>query len=170
MNQNTDMTKLKASELCMSCGLCCYAFHNLGLVKNEKEREVVESFSGTIFFNQSGKLSFVQPCPAFNGVCSVYSTYPSSCSTYQCKLLRSAQSNDIPFEQAKEIVQTTKKEVSIIDTELKDLLGARTVIVDDYIILFFIQVQDNESLKKLYSNLLLHFGSYKYLRMKYFDI
>ena len=163
------MTKEESSELCTSCGLCCFAFHNMGFIQNEQEEQIIKDFGGTIFTNHTGKLSFKQPCPAFNGVCSVYPNHPISCKKYECELLRPTKNYDIGLNKVKEIIKNTKKEVEIIDSSLKSLLGTRTVTVDDYIGLFFEKAKKNKNLKNEYKDLLLHFGVYKYLRINYFD-
>ena len=163
------MTKEQSSELCTSCGLCCYAFHNIGFVQNEQEEQIIKGFGGTIFTDYTGKLSFKQPCPAFNGVCSVYPNHPISCKKYECELLRPTRNDNIEFVKAKEIIKNTKKEVEIIDSSLESLLGRRTVTVDDYIGLFLKKAEKNKHLKDEYKDLLLHFGVYKYLRINYFD-
>lgn len=164
-----EMTQEHVSELCKNCGLCCYAFHNLGLVRNEQEQQIVEGFGGTLFTNSEGLLSFLQPCPAYNGLCSVYPQHPSSCKEYQCQLLKSVHNNEIKFDKAQEIVKSTKKEVEIIDNSLQNLMGKRTIIVDDYINLFFEKVKTNKNLKDKYQKVYIHFGTFKYLRTKYFD-
>lgn len=163
------MTEEQASELCKSCGLCCYAFHNFGYVKNQKEQQIIEKFGGIIFKNNEDKLSFKQPCPAFNGICSIYPNHPSSCKEYQCKLLKSMQNNDITLDKAKEVVKNTKKEVEIIDKSLENLLGKRTETVDNYIVLFFEKAEKNPNLRNNYQKLLLNLGVYTYLRTKYFN-
>jgi len=163
------MTKEQASELCRNCGLCCYAFHNLGFVENEKEQHIVENFGGTIFKNHTGKLCFEQPCPAFDSICTVYPNHPSSCKGYACKLLELTNNNNIDFNKAKEIIKNTKKEVGIIDYLLRGLLGKRMVRVDDYFILFLEKAEKDINLKDKYRDLILHFGVYRYLQSKYFD-
>ncbi len=159
----------EASELCQSCGLCCYAFHNLGLVQNEKEKQIVEGFGGELFTNKAGKLSFRQPCPAYDGKCSVYPDHPLSCRQYRCKLLDTLLKGERTFNEARRIVEKTKQEVETIDTSLLPLLGERSIIVDEYINLFFETVKNDDLLKKRYQNALIHFGIYKHYRSNYFD-
>ena len=163
------MTKEQSSELCTSCGLCCYAFHNFGYVENQEEQQIIEKFGGIIFTNNKGKLCFKQPCPAFNGICSVYPNHPSSCQEYQCKLLKSMQNNNITPDKAKKIVENTRKEVMLIDNSLEILLGKRTVTVDHYIDLFLEKIEENSNLRNKYQKLLLNIGVYTYLRTKYFN-
>lgn len=160
------MTKEQSSELCTSCGLCCYAFHNLGFIENEDEKSIIEGFGGELFYTKNGKLSFKQPCPAFNGICSVYPNHPTSCKEYQCKLVKMLRQNEIDFDKAKRIIKNLKKEVEIIDSDLESLLGKRTTIVEYYIEMFF---DKNIDMNTKYKDLLIHFGIYTYLKNTYFN-
>jgi len=164
------MTTEELSRLCTDCGLCCYAFHNLGLIQNDKEKKTVENFGGELFYNKAGKLSFRQPCPAYNGICTVYPNHPISCKNYECKLLRMVKKKEMGTEKAEEIIRKIKVEIDLIDKTLTPLLGRRTVIVDDYISEFFEKLKENTALKKEYQSLLIHFGIYQHLRLTYFDI
>ena len=159
----------QSSTVCLHCGLCCYAFHNLGFVTNREEWRVVQRFGGTLTTNQEEELCFVQPCPAFFGRCSVYPDRPASCKGYECNLLDLIKNNAIDVERAKKIIENMKAEIASIDSKLEKILGTRSIIVDDYIALFFEQTNKKTFLIKTYQDLLLHFGMYTYLREKYFD-
>ena len=163
-----DPTKTQGEALCKSCGLCCYAFHNLGLIADEEERNIVEAFGGKLFTNASGALSFSQPCPAYRGLCTVHPGHPASCQSYQCKLLKRVLQGGIPPEEALEVVTKLKVEVALIDSALKKTMGERIEIVDDYIANFMSQADDDKRMGN--PELLLHFGVYKHMRKRYFDL
>ena len=74
----------------------------------------------------------------------------------------------MPAEEALEVVTKLKAEVALIDSALKETMGERVEIVDDYIADFLSQADDDKRIEK--PELLLHFGVYKHMRKRYFDL
>ena len=163
------MNRQQASILCLDCGICCSTLHNQGLVQNRRERQVVLEFGGSLISNRAGRLCFIQPCPAFDGSCSVYASRPASCRGYECYLFDLIETGTIQIAQAKKIIDNIKAEIACIDAGLEDMLGKRSLILDEYFTLFLEKIKGNSPLKKQYQDVLLRFGTYAYLREKYFD-
>jgi len=158
-----------AATLCTNCGLCCYALNNNGLVADESERGAVEGFGGELFIGSMGQLSFVQPCPAFDGVCTVYPNHPASCKSYRCKLLDDMLNERLSLARASVICEKIIDTVRYIDESLSPLMGVRTVIVEDYVAAFLKQTTDDRATRDKYKEVRLQFGVYRYLRARYFD-
>ena len=52
---------------------------------------------------------FLEPCENLVGCsCSIYSRRPKQCDTYNCKLLKSVEQNEINFDSAIEVIQRIK--------------------------------------------------------------
>ncbi len=155
-------------ELCTRCGLCCHAFHNLGLVQSPEERETVLRFGGELFHNAAGQESFRQPCPAFRGDCSVYRDRPQSCRDYRCQLLLDLDEGRVSRDAAIEIVERLKREVAEIDRALAGVIGPRREIVEDYVDRFMRDASPAQ--KTEYRDALMRNGVYKSLRARFFDL
>lgn len=159
--------KLVEEDLCTQCGLCCFSFHSIGFIANEQEKKVVQKFGGEIYTNKHGQIEFQQPCPAFNGKCSIYPNHPQSCKDYRCQLLKSLSSTKITYQQALDIINQTKGAVSKIDYILFPIIGNREEVLEEYIQKFLKVIPRDLNLT---TNILKTFGTYKFLRYKYFDL
>lgn len=120
------MTDATASLLCKSCGLCCSG-HIFSWVRlNASELDPVENLGLNVIRNDPHQRGFTQPCPVWNGVCTVYTSpdYPRSCKNYKCIALRRLLDQDITLPDASAIIQET---LSLI-REIEPLLPASTAI------------------------------------------
>ena len=65
---------------------------------------------------------FNQPCPLWNGECTIYTSphYPRSCETYKCKLLKKVLDGSSALPEALTVVQQAKQMIR----ELEPLLPA----------------------------------------------
>jgi len=81
------MTDSPANLLCKACGLCCsgHLFAWVRLDANELDK--VEKLGLRVIRDDPRQRGFQQPCPVWNGTCTVYSSpdYPRSCKRYKCR-------------------------------------------------------------------------------------
>ena len=119
--------------LCTQCGLCCSAFHSVGHVANEEEEKIVTQFGGEIIFSSEGKKQFRQPCPAFNGKCSIWPRHPLSCKGYRCGLLDSLSTGEISLVEAIKVVQLVINAVDNLESLLDPIIGGRAETVEEYV-------------------------------------
>lgn len=114
------MTESDANTLCKSCGLCCSG-HLFSWVRlNAPELDPVEKLGLNIIRNDPRQRGFAQPCPVWNGVCTVYTSpdYPRSCKKYKCIVLRRLLDGDIPLPDASSIIQETMGLIREIELHL----------------------------------------------------
>ncbi len=167
----TDLEE-QANYLCKSCGLCCTSFFSKGYIQNDREKAVVKKFGGKSFTDADGYLCFEQPCPAYEGICSVYPDHPLSCKNYACTLLKLLRNNDINIEYALKIVDEIQSAISQIDETLMPFLGKRNDTIRNYMRIFYKKIEqyDNpKQHKQHYYKALSSHAVYMYLRNKYFD-
>ena len=81
------MTDSSANLLCKACGLCCSGHLFAWVRLNASELDKVEKLGLNVIRDDPRQRGFLQPCPVWNGVCTVYSSsdYPKSCEKYKCK-------------------------------------------------------------------------------------
>jgi hypothetical protein len=96
------------SRLCLSCGLCCDGtLFELARAKPD-ERPHLQDLGLGYIEDSDGRTGFRQPCPAFEGCCSVYEARPSVCRRFRCNLLAKVIEGALPIEEAEGIVETAK--------------------------------------------------------------
>ena len=112
----TKMDETKESQanlLCKSCGLCCTGHLFIWAKLRPSELDPAESLGLNVFRSNPNERGFSQPCPLWNGQCTVYDSphYPHVCRSYKCKLLKEviAENTSLPnaltvIEQAKEMI------------------------------------------------------------------
>ena len=103
------MTDTNANLLCQACGLCCSG-HLFSWVRlNAAELDKVEKLGLNVIRDDPRQRGFLQPCPVWNGVCTVYASpdYPSSCRKYKCKVLKQLLNDDVSYPEALSIIQET---------------------------------------------------------------
>ncbi len=114
------MTDTNANLLCKACGLCCSG-HLFSWVRlNAPELDPVEKLGVKVIRNDPRQRGFTQPCPLWNGTCSIYTShaYPRSCSKYRCKVLRRMLDDDIPFPEAMSLVEETLSLIHAVEALL----------------------------------------------------
>jgi hypothetical protein len=120
------MTDTPANLLCQACGLCCSG-HLFSWVRlNAAELDKVEKLGLNVIRDDPRQRGFLQPCPVWNGVCTVYASpdYPSSCRKYKCKVLNQLVNDDVSYPEALSIIQET---LTLI-REIEPLLPASKAI------------------------------------------
>lgn len=103
------MIESQAQTLCKSCGMCCdgQLFAWVRLNANELDRS--EAMGLNVIRNDPRQRGFTQPCPMWNGICTIYTSpdYPRSCGTYKCKVLRELLDEDISLSTGLDFIQDT---------------------------------------------------------------
>lgn len=103
------MTDSPANLLCKACGLCCsgHLFSWVRLDANELDN--VEKLGLRVIRDDPRQRGFMQPCPVWDGTCTVYTSpdYPRSCKRYKCKVFRQLLDNDLSFPDAMTVIQET---------------------------------------------------------------
>jgi hypothetical protein len=103
------MNESPANDLCKACGLCCSG-HLFSWVRlNANELDKAEMLGLTVIRDDPRQRGFTQPCPVWNGICTVYASpdYPSSCRKYKCKVLKQLLNDDVSYPEALIIIQET---------------------------------------------------------------
>jgi hypothetical protein len=103
------MTDSPANLLCKACGLCCSG-HLFSWVRlNAPELDPIEKLGVKVIRDDPRQRGFTQPCPLWNGVCTVYATpeYPRSCAKYKCKVFRRLEDDDISMSDALSLIEET---------------------------------------------------------------
>jgi hypothetical protein len=124
---NTANTKESPSNvLCKSCGLCCSGHLFAWVRLNAPELDSAQSLGLNVIRNDPRQRGFTQPCPLWDGVCTVYTSpnYPRTCKTYRCIVLRRLLDEDITLPDALSTIQET---LSLI-REIEPLLPASSAV------------------------------------------
>lgn len=146
------MTDSPANLLCKACGLCCsgHLFSWVRLDANELDK--VERLGLRVIRDDPRQRGFLQPCPVWNGTCTVYSSpdYPRSCKRYKCKVFRQLIDDDISLPDALTIVHETLSLIREIEPLLPE---SSTVSFRERLIVHKEELQamgglDNEFMRK----------------------
>jgi uncharacterized protein len=113
-----------ATILCKACGLCCSGHLFAWVRLNANELDHSEALGLTVIRHDPRQRGFTQPCPLWNGICTIYTSldYPRSCGTYKCTTLRRLLDDDIQLPEAMTVIQETLQMIR----ELETLLPAST--------------------------------------------
>jgi hypothetical protein len=112
-------TKSPGTVLCKFCGLCCNG-HLFAWVKLRSPELVPLEELGVKVLREPRQRGFSQPCPLWNGECTIYESphYPRACKTYQCKLLKQVLEETVTLIDALTVVQHAKEMTKEIETLL----------------------------------------------------
>jgi putative zinc- or iron-chelating protein len=110
----TDMDETREEPgniLCKSCGLCCTG-HLFSWTKlRSAELDSAEALGLRVFRSVPRERGFSQPCPLWQGQCTIYSSpqYPHFCRTYKCKLLKKVLDETTPLVEAQTLIEQAKE-------------------------------------------------------------
>jgi hypothetical protein len=109
MNDAAVPNEPMANTLCKSCGLCCTGHLFAWTKLRSPELDPIEAL-GVKVFRERHQRGFSQPCPLWDGVCTIYDSadYPRFCETYKCKLLKQVLDEVTTLPSALTVVQQTK--------------------------------------------------------------
>jgi hypothetical protein len=112
----------EANILCKSCGLCCTGHLFIWSKLRSVELDSAEALGLNVFRSVPSQRGFSQPCPLWNGECTVYTSphYPHFCRTYKCKLLKQVLDETTSLPTA----MTTVQQAKAMFHELEALLPA----------------------------------------------
>lgn len=113
------MSESSAATLCKSCGLCCTGHLFVWTKLRAAELDTAQAL-GLKVFREPAQRGFSQPCPLWDGVCTIYTStqYPDFCRTYKCKLLKELLNESVEFAAALTVVQQTKAMIAELDASL----------------------------------------------------
>ncbi|HSM72084.1 MAG TPA: hypothetical protein VK851_11130, partial [Anaerolineales bacterium] len=121
MNHATASNESTANTLCKSCGLCCSGHLFAWTKLRSPELDGIEAL-GVKVFREPQQRGFNQPCPLWDGVCTVHASpdYPRFCKTYKCKLLKELIDEKVQLPEALKIVEQTMEMIVEVDKLLPD--------------------------------------------------
>lgn len=121
-----DIEESPTQTLCKSCGMCCSGQLFAWVRLNANELDKSEALGLNVIRNDPRQRGFTQPCPLWNGICTVYTSpdYPRSCGTYKCKVLRELLDGDISLPSGLALIQETSEMIR----DLEELLPASQAI------------------------------------------
>ncbi|MFN8411412.1 MAG: hypothetical protein U0Z26_03390 [Anaerolineales bacterium] len=113
----TNLDESQVQTLCKACGMCCNGSLFAWVRLNANELDRSEALGLNVIRNDPRQRGFTQPCPMWNGTCTIYTSldYPRSCGTYKCKVLRQLLDEDISLPDALTVVQDTLEMIRSID-------------------------------------------------------
>ena len=99
------------NALCKSCGLCCTGHLFIWTKLRSAELDSGEALGLNVFRSVPSQRGFNQPCPLWDGQCTVYSSphYPHFCRSYKCKLLKKVLDETTSLADALPIVEQAKE-------------------------------------------------------------
>jgi hypothetical protein len=108
-----------ANTLCKACGLCCSG-HLFAWVKLRSPELAPIQDLGVPVFRESQNRGFNQPCPLWDGQCTIYDSphYPHFCRVYKCQLLKKLMDGTTDLSQALRVVEQTKQMIGEVETLL----------------------------------------------------
>ena len=121
MGSNDNVNMSDGMALCKSCGLCCTGHFFVWSKLRSAELDAIESL-GLKVFREPEQRGFNQPCPLWQGQCTIYEVpyYPRFCRTYKCKLLKQLLNENIPLSEALTIVGRAKEMIEKVADLLPD--------------------------------------------------
>jgi hypothetical protein len=118
------------SGICLACGFCCDGtlFDRVVAGAGETAASFITIGLTPVDASPGKKGGFRQPCTQFSGFCSIYTSRPSACRSYRCRLLQSVKRGKYTVTEALEIVRETKAlrdaVLPVIDSLHADALAA----------------------------------------------
>jgi hypothetical protein len=108
-----------ATTLCKSCGLCCTGHLFIWSKLRSAELNSAQAL-GLNVIREPNQRGFSQPCPLWDGVCTVYTSpqYPRFCHTYKCKLLKELLEENIPLPESLTVVRQAKDMIDELEVFL----------------------------------------------------
>ena len=120
MTDTVGSNESQANILCKSCGLCCTG-HLFSRTKlRSAELDSARELGLNVLGSHPRQRGFSQPCPLWQGQCTVYSSpdYPHFCRTYKCKLLKQVLDETTTLPDALTAVRDTKGIIQEIELYL----------------------------------------------------
>jgi hypothetical protein len=124
MGSNDNINITHGMALCKSCGLCCTGHLFIWSKLRSAELDSIESL-GLKVFREPERRGFNQPCPLWQGQCTIYDSphYPRFCHTYKCKLLKQLLNESIRLPEALIIVEQAKGMIEKVESLLPNSIN-----------------------------------------------
>jgi hypothetical protein len=112
----------QANALCKACGLCCTGHLFIWTKLRSSELDSIEALGVKVFRSFPSQRGFNQPCPLWQGKCTIYATpsYPRFCHTYKCRLLKRLLDETSTLPEALNLVRQAKVIIQELETALPD--------------------------------------------------
>lgn len=112
----------QATLLCKSCGLCCTGHLFIWAKLRPSELDPAESLGLNVFRSNPAERGFSQPCPLWQGQCTVYDSphYPHVCRSYKCKLLKEVIAENTSLPNALMVIEQAKEMIREVESLLPD--------------------------------------------------
>jgi Fe-S-cluster containining protein len=166
--------KLAGEKLCKKCRLCCEGvFHEFADLETDDDFRIAKKANIPIeLYKATNKYVFTLPCPAFNGLCSIYPERPSVCSGHMCDLLKSVICGNMAIEDALNLVKKMQDVFNHILQELRGLDKNNASNNPAWLMGAVLENLGDESsvdkFKKEHTALLIQYGVFNFLTHKYF--
>jgi hypothetical protein len=110
MTSMDEIEETQANTLCKSCGLCCTGHLFISTKLRSLELDSARALGLNVFGSEPSQRGFSQPCPLWQGQCTVYTSphYPHFCRTYKCKLLKEVLDENTSLPKALTVVEEAK--------------------------------------------------------------
>lgn len=110
MTSTNELKESQANILCKSCGLCCTGHLFTWTKLRSVELDTAEALGLNVFRSVPSQRGFSQPCPLWQGECTIYGSphYPHFCRTYKCKLLKQVLDESTSLSGALTAIQQAK--------------------------------------------------------------
>ena len=108
------------NSLCKSCGLCCTGHLFTWTKLRSAEMDSAQALGLNVFRSHPRQRGFSQPCPLWDGQCTVYDSphYPRFCRTYKCRLLKQLLDENISLPRALTAIADVKRLIREAETLL----------------------------------------------------
>ena len=121
----TDLNEANSSPanvLCQSCGLCCTGHLFIWAKLRPSELDPAEALGMMVFRSDPSQRGFSQPCPMWNGQCTIYESahYPHVCRAYKCKLLKEVLAEKVSLDGAMVVIEQAKRMIAEVEALLPD--------------------------------------------------
>lgn len=112
----------QANLLCKSCGLCCTGHLFIWAKLRPSELDPAELLGLKVFRSNPSERGFSQPCPLWQGQCTVYDSphYPHVCRSYKCKLLKDVIAENTSLPNALTVIEQAKEMIREVESLLPD--------------------------------------------------
>jgi len=110
------------NTLCRSCGLCCTGHLFVWAKLRSAELDSAKALGLNVFGSDPRQRGFSQPCPLWQGQCTVYTSphYPRFCRTYKCKLLKEVLDENKSLPEALTVIEQAKGMIHAVELLLPD--------------------------------------------------
>ncbi len=117
-----DVNESHANLLCKSCGLCCTGHLFIWAKLRPSELDPAESLGLKVFRSNPAERGFSQPCPLWQGQCTVYDSphYPHVCRSYKCNLLKEVIAENTSLPNALTVIEQAKEMIREVESLLPD--------------------------------------------------